>query len=161
MDTKQKLGPLQQEWIRCLRSGEFPQGEGFLVGNADGNVAPGQPYPHCCLGIVCRVAQANGLKLRWIPSDHGYGDSKVYEIDDGEGRNDQELPPKVMKTLRFRDSVGRFKSCPKNCNEQKYLRVGEAGHVESLADANDQGCTFVQIADFVEAHPEEVFEGPA
>jgi hypothetical protein len=52
-----KLGPLQKEFIRCLRSGEFKQARNRLY-ELDGDV-----YANCCLGVACQVAEANGVEL--------------------------------------------------------------------------------------------------
>ena len=159
MTAKQKLGPLQREWIRCLRSVEFQQGQNWLVSwDVDDAPKPGFPLLHCCLGVACCVAEANGVQLNWFtePEDT----AETYTIQDSTGsESNQELPRKVMGALKFHSKIGRFLSCPHQ-NKTNTLLVG--GHsCVSLANANDQGCTFEEIADFVEDHPEEVFSGPA
>jgi hypothetical protein len=44
--------------VEALRSGEYVQGEGRLeLRYPDGTVK------HCCLGVACRIAMANGLRV--------------------------------------------------------------------------------------------------
>jgi hypothetical protein len=130
---KQKLGPLQQEWIRCLRSRAWKQTTKKLCRESNGKVA------YCCLGVACEVSAANGVSLAQRFNE------RLWAFD-GETAT---LPDAVVDTLRFHSDSGD-------------LYGGEKldGRT-SLVDANDHGATFKQIADFVEAHPEAVFTGPA
>ncbi len=136
---KQELGPLQREWIEALRSGEFKQTTGCLF-RTDG-LKSGEVIPNCCLGVACIVAEANGMELKFSESGgrmyvEGYG---------------SRLPDEVRYALNFHNDLG-WLSSP--------LRIGDEQWTE-LADANDSGATFAQIADFAEANPEAVFTGPA
>lgn len=49
-------------WVQALESGEHEQGYGFLetVSGLDGLVR------RCCLGVLCRVAMADGLGLELV-----------------------------------------------------------------------------------------------
>jgi hypothetical protein len=132
---KQELGPLQQEWVRCLRSGEFPQGKFRLVDMKD---PVRGVYRHCCLGVACCVAEAKGVGVEWEERSgalHANGQCAV-------------LPTNVAKSMKFYDYDGQF---------QGFTMMDH----EALTSANDLGATFKQIARFVEAHPEAVFTGPA
>ncbi len=164
METKQKLGPLQREWIRCLRSGAFPQGESYLIGSDEHVTKPGDVYPHCCLGVACRVAEANGMKLRYVVEKECEG--RVLRIaepknEGGEGDDStQVLPWAVCVNMKFYGTNGELKSPTHDCMHEGF-QIGGAENTRCLTDANDGGATFAEIADFAEAHPEEVFSGPA
>lgn len=139
---KQKLGPLQREWVRALRSGDFKQTQGILV-CVPHNANSGDVLPCCCLGVACLVAEANGVPLKF---EEMGGCLNVWS---GQERCTTSPPSAVVDLLRLTDTAGSF----------------EAGHnldgCVSLMGANDHGKTFKQIADFVEGHPEAVFTEPA
>jgi hypothetical protein len=124
--------------------------------------APGEPYRHCCLGVACRVAEANGLKIRWVVdnSDSEHGGRVLEAVTKGvSGRynNDsQTMPGPVWKMLRFHSSQGDFPTI------RPAIQSDESGKATAncLTELNDTGWTFDRIADFVEAHPEEVFSEP-
>lgn len=85
----------------------------------------------CCLGVACTISEIS-LDKRW-KQEKCLSD---FAVD-------------VQQELGLRDEVGRFIN---------RFEVGKKGkNVSSLAAANDEGCTFAEIADFIEAHPEEVF----
>ena len=44
--------------VAALRSNEYTQGRGVLKQNSGGVIR------HCCLGVLCEVAMANGLNLK-------------------------------------------------------------------------------------------------
>jgi hypothetical protein len=79
----------------ALESGRYEQGDGWLERH-DGEVSR-----FCCLGVACRVAQANGVEL--IEGMSGV---------DGEGvsfdGHDTELPDKVQDWFGFQTHSGAF-----------------------------------------------------
>lgn len=79
-------------------------------------------HKFCCLGVLCELAVAEGI----IPP--GGPDSTVWDYD---GR-DCYLPPVVAEWADI-DSTGRIKGY-------------------SLADMNDEGSSFAEIADVIEQH---------
>lgn len=87
----QTLGPLQTEWIRRLRSGEYEQGDGCLERRAYGKVY------FCCLGIACRVAIDSGVDVKLVNK----GDYVEYE-----GGHAASLPREVMHDMKFRSGFG-------------------------------------------------------
>ncbi len=123
------LGPLQREWVRCLESGDFPQGRRSLFTITEG------VYKHCCLGVAVCVAEANGLKLNWVEED-----GELYCKDDK-----SNLPAEVRNMLGFYDSLGTIKG-------------KELKQCSNLEVANDDGVSFSQIAKFVRKYPEAVFK---
>lgn len=65
---------LKTKWVTALRSGEYRQGGGQLLGS-DGT--------YCCLGVLCRVAGAteDEIRLRGYPEDvPGYEGLIPHEI---------------------------------------------------------------------------------
>lgn len=135
MKKKQQLGPLQEEWLRCLESGEFKQTKGLLCGNPDSKGV----CRNCCLGVACVVAEVNdvGIDATWSTL------TGVWSWDTNSGF----LPPKVIQAMGFNNRRGG-------------LTIEFDGYL-SLAAANDGGVTFAEIAAFVRKHPEAVFTGPA
>lgn len=139
---KQKLGPLQKEWVRALRSGKFKQAIGRLIAIPKGTLQ-GDELPCCCLGVACMVAHANGTRLHFEEIGH-YGINGYVQIDN----EASFLPQVVMRRMKFRSEYGALAK----------LFAGK----KQLTEVNDYtGKTFKQIARFVEQNPEAVFTGPA
>lgn len=90
---------------------------------------------YCCLGVAC-------LSIGLSP-EHALG------ADVFDGSYVAVLPPLVKDGMRFRGWCGEFRNAT---DDERY---------QSLADLNDGGKTFDEIADFVEAHSEAVFTEPA
>lgn len=108
-------------WVDALRSGEYVQTNGTLeklFGLADGNdgAVTEVKARNCCLGVVCRVAIADGLNLRvGKPSQVPPEDWRVFEsLKDGDARwrmgpditfgnseNSAYLPREVSEWLGF------------------------------------------------------------
>jgi hypothetical protein len=53
--------------VDALRSGDYRQGRGFLKQTVDGAVL------HCCLGVACEIAMANGVVLTIDAVEGGNG----------------------------------------------------------------------------------------
>lgn len=84
---------------------------------------------HCCLGVLCDVAINNGLKtLTW----HG-GYREGYSCNGYES----VLPPEAMKWVGLKDDCGKYDG-------------------SNLADQNDGGLSFDEIADLIEINAEEL-----
>lgn len=113
------------KWIADLRSPEAQQGKGSLVTETG----------HCCLGRLCLVlghtVTMNNEMLGW---------SKV----DGDG-NHKVLPHKIMREAEIDSNNGT----PKDGRKIIFPDHGEFIH---LADANDSGVTFTEIATWIEAN---------
>ena len=108
--------------VKALRSGEYVQGKGVLVNNED---------EFCCLGVACNLS--NNPKLTWTQGIY----QKWYM-----GSTSSSLPDEIAKEFGFNDSMGRRSDDePIMINNHSYW---------SLAYANDNGCTFKQIADYIE-----------
>lgn len=86
----------------------------------------------CCLGVACDL-YAKEFSESWI-SGGTYQEFKGME---------GILPEEVSAWLGLGNREGDFYD-------------GEGSH-ESLADLNDSGCTFSQIADIIESEPGDLF----
>ena len=107
--------------VRALRSGEYSQQRrGKLVDDNDN---------FCCLGVACNISRAD---LAW----ERYNGSWFMNNRHG------SLPPRIKKEFGFYGYEGERRDLkPIIIGYKKYL---------SLIDANDQGCTFDQIANYIE-----------
>lgn len=84
---------------------------------------------YCCLGVAVKVISGREPKIRGTGQLLG-----VYSS--------------VRKALKLRGSSGELVS---------YIETGDWTRADSLAKLNDDGWTFDQIADYIEANPEDVF----
>lgn len=136
-----ELGPLQKEWMRRARSGEYRPGIIRLCKrNHDGKLC------YCFLGIACTVYE-DMVKPLERKEDEEYG---TVSFKDGNSGVDcvNSLPPDVAETMRLHSIGGE-------------IRGSYSEEYECLWKLNDvHGWKFEQIADFVEANPESVFSGP-
>lgn len=121
-------------WVKALRSGKYKQSsESVLKGNDGG---------YCCLGVACALFEKeNGVDLT---KRNGY-----YETDDEvEALTGGEFS-KVREWLGLRTGYGT------------YSRYGCDLYTSSLAEMNDQGGSFEEIADFIEERATDLFEQTA
>lgn len=118
-----------------------PNQEKWLAALESGNYKQGQEYlyqpeiGYCCLGVACDLV---GLKP----------DLGLYNSDSAArflGVSDF-APPTVIEYLALRGSDGTLSTA--------------FDQYESLAEANDDGKTFAEIAAFCRENPESVFTEP-
>lgn len=114
---------IRDEWVRRLRSGDYAQGTGALCDEAE---------RYCCLGVLCEVAVDVGVipprALSTVGGDYQYrGDA----LDVA-----SSYPPR-----RVMDWAG-------------FVTQGDEPGLGAydLADLNDEGRTFTEIADVIEAN---------
>ena len=111
---------IKTKWLDALRSGKYTQGRGRLK-----SVSPGGATAHCCLGVLCEIAAAEGIT---IETDHGTFDNE-----------DSYLPASVQQWA----GVDRG---PMVKNDS-----GDVGFREVMLDRlNDSGVGFDRIADLIE-----------
>ena len=122
-------------WLDALRSGEYPQGTALLRKPwASGNGKD----KYCCLGVLCDL---------YIKSEENSADPQgpigwevhnplavilAYKV----GGREAYLPLFVMDWAGLEDNEGGF--------------VGSNGRWGSLAEMNDSGATFEEIAEVIE-----------
>lgn len=132
-----------QLWVDALRSGYFEQTSGVLEQRfSDGKTR------HCCLGVACRVAMANGLDLR------------VYENGEVTYFGAADVPDDSSDFFQMTSghlpvSVGLWLGV---IEESTLVASGHSTDVDLSVDgswgtateANDSGKTFAEIADMIE-----------
>ena len=120
-----KMNPeIKAQWVAALRSGEYKQGQGRLNGSLG----------FCCLGVLCDLAVKQGV-TEWelIQESH----DPCYTC----GGYSSTLPECVGSWAGFPDGPGLGLG----------PRVTRWPREETLADLNDTGSTFPEIADLIEA----------
>lgn len=127
-----------KKWVAALRSGNYEQTKHQLaVTNSDS-----EPVGYCCLGVACDLyAQDHEIDVEYeLAADHKSGFIRF-------GHESTVLPPEVREWLGLRERTGDFGSPREQNNIACY----------SLADLNDAGATFKQVADFIESEPKRLF----
>lgn len=131
---------IAREWVEELRKGDRKQARGALhVINEDGSES------FCCLGVLEDILVRKGLEQRvFVAGDpEGIGAEKLdqygyYGIDDSQLGNETGVLTKSAQAA-LGIEVG---------NPDVELADGDG--VASLAELNDEGYTFEQIADLIE-----------
>ena len=124
-----------QLWVDALRSDEYKQGfEALFDGEG-----------HCCLGVACEVALANGAikKLPWK------FDEKAPRYANG------TLPPDVRAWFGFDGDnpvVGVSTRAAHDCGWPDCERKGQSVNIIASTANDDEGWSFNQIADSVEEY---------
>ncbi len=114
---------LKAQWLKALRSGEYRQGEFRL---RDG----GQ---YCCLGVLCDIIDPDG-----------------WEGDIFHDRHNRESSSNVVPVSMALDLFGlEGLAATTNQNGELSFRDRTGSNV-NLADMNDSGMPFHQIADVIE-----------
>ena len=134
--AKEEQAEHRRKWVEALRSGKYYQITGALR-NALG---------HCCLGVACEIS---GL-VKWKEAENeagylygAYTLEAVVDLDtDDEAIFTTELPEAVCDWLGVRYTDGGFQD--------------ESGIFTSLANANDKGVTFAEIANIIESAPDSL-----
>ena len=112
---------IKAQWIKALRSGEYEQGKGLLRSFKD---------KYCCLGVLCDL-YSKDTGVEWVKS---WGGSIAMHLHNG------TTPPKV-------DLWAGFVASDQYDHESN---VGVYRILAELADLNDNGWTFEEIADYIE-----------
>jgi hypothetical protein len=127
-----KMKPeIKKLWIEALLSGNYEQGQGFLCRNA-GNGST----EWCCLGVLTDLAIKNGVDIDCETSNY---DPDAYSFDSESGM----LPLSVMEWAGLETGNGEY--------VVNHL-FDEGPLHESLAEDNDCGHTFEQLAATIEAY---------
>lgn len=125
------------EWIPALRSGEFQQTQFGLRKKIDGKFA------YCCLGVACELLRRKDVLVgNW---EHYGNDRDGFRIADTNVVLSAWLPNEAQQFIGFYSSKGPVLSMT---NENGEELLDNLGHI------NDNGFTFVQIADALEAYVE-------
>ena len=121
----------KEKWVAALRSGEYKQGAGCLRSKDN--------Y-YCCLGVLADLYS----KDTGVPWEAPVGGQNSYAVHQQSGI----LPIEVAEWADIRDEAGKFDPCPVVVirNEGEDIKV-----YECLTGLNDDGSTFSEIADYIEA----------
>lgn len=109
-------------WLQALRSGEYTQGTGVLRTRND---------EYCCLGVLCEIAAQQGVIPPPTQQRGGFTTPRAYFYDEAS----HYLSPRVMEWAGLSSQTG--------------IRPESLG--VSLAVLNDDGSSFKEIADIIEA----------
>jgi hypothetical protein len=147
---------IKQQWVDALRSGEYSQGRYWLRhGNRENS-------NHCCLGVLCDLYDGQLWKQAvddFTPrynsddEDSSEPEDSCFEFD---GDASELLPKKVAKWAGFTldeseycDGAIRFVGI-----DDKSRRLVDhltlIGKSPTLAEVNDQGFSFEEIAEIIE-----------
>lgn len=121
---------VRAKWVAELRSGKYKQGRSKLHQRGQGT----EPDQFCCLGVLCHMAVVDGLPLRVVGDTYGDRDVTKYG-------GEISLPPEYVKDWAGWDEMG-----------------GSAIRIMYLANANDDGHTFAEIATMIEQDPDAQFD---
>ena len=133
---------LKNEWITALRSGNYTQAVGSLKTVEQGKVS------HCCLGVLCEIALAKNIiesSVRGVDT-HYYGDEFEFAVlphvvRDWAGID--QVNPIIILTPELKEKIAERSSTIRNMNDIPIF---------SLAEFNDAGFTFNEIADLIDEH---------
>ena len=122
-----------KEWIDALRSGEYSQGEGQLCAyDEDDNEL------FCCLGVLCEIAAKQGVAVNKTISEND--GSPVVFYDDKK----DFLPDSV------RVWAGLNHENPSISYDHENDELGLERIDRVLSEINDEGASFLNIADLLE-----------
>ena len=123
---------IAEQWAAELRSGKYKQGAAYLK----------YENCYCCLGVLCEISNISNFE------ETSFEDVDRIDADEYFGCN-TELPNEVMEWSGMRNEVGDFLDVA----IKSELRLNK---YTSLTAANDSGVSFLEIADFIEKHWEEL-----
>lgn len=122
-----KMNPeIKAEWIARLRDPERKQASNYLEVEGEGQ---------CCLGVLCEIATENGIISRETLQGVVFYDEEF-----------KSLSQKVIEWagLEHPEYTNNNPSIKSRTIAKTGVRVG------SLAEANDNGATFLEIADIID-----------
>lgn len=133
---------VKARWVAALRSGKFKQGHETLARILDAEDGSGTEIRHCCLGVLCELAAAEGIVTR-----RRNGNLGRIAFDDATAH----LPGSVRKWASIVDGAGKF-----NPTDADFKNFGQT---VTLVDLNDglglragSPSTFDEIADVIERY---------
>jgi hypothetical protein len=139
---------LKKEWVEALRSGEYLQGKQYLKTVA--RIAANKvEVLHCCLGVICEL-------IPTVDENHAM---QINIREFGGNHNTGTLPMEAVQAMwpdhnrrHLSDNPTVFSAV--GLSESAYVAPLDDpeiyGKMYSLAELNDQGFTFNQIADVID-----------
>lgn len=120
------MNEAEAKLVAALRSGKYTQTKGRLRDDKG----------YCCLGVACDVLG----KGEWIAKDFRY----VYRVSPDDSSH-VVLPTAIQNMLGWTANNGRVRKAYEKGNSED-----EPDYLTSLAEFNDEGVTFEEIADIIE-----------
>lgn len=114
-------------WVEALRSGKYKQGVGMLATKDNG---------YCCLGVLCELAEKEDIVHRIEDDDVDRTKDRWAFGSDAEDFNGLTLPQSVVTWAGMKTDVGMY--------------ARDVLTYSDLAQENDAGKTFAEIADIIE-----------
>jgi hypothetical protein len=127
---------VKKMWLDALRSGEYAQGRSTLR----------SPSGYCCLGVLCDLAVKNGVIPE--PQEHKNKNRESGISHYGYGQHEDESGHVMSHSAYLPEAVAVWAGTSRFGD--RYAPNGEPWPL-SLAGLNDQGATFAEIADIIEA----------
>jgi hypothetical protein len=118
---------IKQAWIMALRSGEYKQGIGALR----------TQNRYCCLGVLCDVVRKEFLPSLEMQSSDG---GQTWSFGSNDDKCFAELPNAVVNVAGLNDMPNPMVITADDNNRRR------------LAYLNDDGMSFSDIADLIEAN---------
>lgn len=116
---------VKQKWVDALRSGKYEQGSGILR----------YRDRFCCLGVLCDLYAQDHPEAKWAIGENPVSLIKYYSFDVNEYSQVYYLSPTIYEWAGL--------------DEHNPIVVFQ-GKKRYLADLNDMGYDFKQIADLIE-----------
>jgi len=144
--TQRKMDPEKKaKWVAALRSGEYVQGRNLLEWrDAGGRVS------NCCLGVLCRLAIADGVPLDTVnrPAITAAETDAIGFLDVLGRPNFYSLPPAVADWAGLVDGSPAI---PAAAVPDRLCPLNNRGADIYLSQVNDdEASTFAIIADLIE-----------
>ena len=122
---------IKKQWTDALRSGEFEQGKDQLTNNGK----------YCCLGVLYELhSRVSGLQWNTLNPQEGMG---------GRYCGETALLPREVIIWAGLEGQCRWFDEAKNVGQP--CDVSYVGKMNSLTQLNDDGVSFVDIANIIEA----------
>jgi hypothetical protein len=118
-------------WTQALESGKYDQCRGALKRVEESGYGCG----YCCLGVLCELYREENEDAVWVHDD--YGDGERFFVED---EAESAVLPHVVR-------------------EWSGLALPDGwitSEGRSLASLNDEGASFLQIAELIRKHREEL-----
>lgn len=127
---------IKEEWIAALRSGEYIQGQSALKQKFIDEETKETKFKYCCLGVLCELAAKEDIVKAYDPSvsypSMGFVDP---------------VQPYTKETSYLPQAVQTWAGLYSRTASYGPPNVGR-----SLAQDNDTGKTFEEIANIIEKH---------
>lgn len=134
---------IKQQWVEALRSGEYEQTIGSLHTTVEHTAflptggTETAKVGYCCLGVLCDLAAKSGVVQEYVTDSKN---TSFASINDRLDHNRDELPKAVIEWAGVESSNPSI----------DYRLTHDGILVNTLAEANDQGVTFEEIAQIIE-----------